>query len=128
MERQRIEIPVIILEWSEWYPWNRFLKDVRNDTDAIRVPPKPGVYEVRIDQNDERLTIGKASNLRRRVKQGLVKGMVPHSTGDRIRGLVDVNQINIRWAITDRPSACEEELHRLYIKQFGRLPVYTIRT
>ena len=59
-------------------------QDVRTDFDAVRVPQIPGVYEVRLDQNDERLTIGKASNLRMRVKQGLVKGMVPHSTGERI--------------------------------------------
>ena len=78
--------------------------------------------------NQKRLTIGKASNLRMRVKQGLVKGKVPHSTGDRIRGLEDTSQIVIRWAETDRPSAVEEELHRAYIETYAELPTHTIRT
>ena len=58
----------------------------------------------------------------------MVKGKVPHSTGERIRKLEDVVHINIRWAITDRPSACEEELHKLYVNIHGCLPLYTKRT
>jgi hypothetical protein len=35
---------------------------------------RPGVYEAKVVASKQRLTIGKASNLRMRVKQGLVKG------------------------------------------------------
>jgi hypothetical protein len=43
----------------------------------------PRVYEARLAGAEERLTIGKASDLRMRIKQGLVKGETPHFTGDR---------------------------------------------
>lgn len=128
MEKQIITIPQIELEWSEWFFWKEFLRDVRTDISAVRIPQKPGVYEARLVNYEERLTIGKASNLRMRVKQGLVKGLVPHSTGERIRGLEIVEDIEIRWAITDRPSAVEEELHKLYKKKYLTLPKYTKRT
>ena len=127
-EEQEIRIPAIILHWSDWFEWGRFLLDVRKHSKAIRVPNSPGVYEVKYVNKQRRLTIGKASNLRMRVKQGLVKGIVPHSTGERIREIEDTSQIVIRWAETDRPSAVEEELHRIYIETYAELPTHTIRT
>ena len=41
---------------------------------------RPGVYEVKRSDHasDERLYIGKASDLRMRARQGLVKGKEPH--------------------------------------------------
>lgn len=128
MDVQHIVIPPIILKWSDWYNWDTFVTDVRTDSAGIRVPNQKGVYEVKLVDTDERLTIGKASNLRMRIKQGLVKGKVPHSSGRDIREKEDTTQIVIRWAVTNRPSAVEEELHRKYVEKFGKLPKYTDRT
>jgi hypothetical protein len=51
-----------------------------------------------------------------------VKGKLPHSGGHRIRELEDVSQLVVRWAVTGRPSAAEEELHRAYRAKFGCRP------
>lgn len=126
MEIQEIAIPTICLEWSDWKPWNDFKIDVRQG--GVRIPKHPGVYEVKYMDSDERLTIGKTSDLNYRVKQALVKGQFPHSTGERIRESEDVEKLLIRWAVTDRPAAVEEELYRLYQEEYGRLPKYTIST
>jgi hypothetical protein len=128
MDVQYIEIPAITLDWSNWYTWYKFQRDARSDPDSITLPNATGVYEAKLVGIEERLTIGKASNLRMRVKQGLVKGKIPHSSGDDIRSHEDLSKIVIRWAITDRPAAAEEELHRKHIEAFGRLPKYTDRT
>lgn len=128
MDVQRIEIPTINLQWTDWHPWRKFQLDARTDPGSISVPNESGVYEARMADLEECLTIGRASNLRMRVKQGLVKGKVPHSAGEDIRDKEDYSKIVIRWAITDRPAAVEEELHRKHIVTFGRLPKYTDRT
>jgi hypothetical protein len=128
MEITKIIIPEFSLEWTDWYPWDRFLLDARNNPNAIKVPNFPGVYEAKLMNEEQRLTIGKASNLRMRVKQGLVKGKVPHSSGEVIQKYIELSQIVIRWAITDRPSCAEEELHKQYAKKHGVLPIYTKRT
>ena len=95
----------------------------------MRVPNgEPGVYEARYRDSEERLTIGKASDLRMRVKQGLVKGKTPHSTGEKIRANEDTSRIVVRWAITSRPAAVEEELHYKYRSRVGRLPKYVDHT
>jgi len=125
---QTIIILPITLEWSAWYPWQHFLLDARSDPTGIKVPSAPGVYEAKHSNTNERLTIGKTSNLRRRIKQGLIKGSSPHSSGIHIRMQEDTTDIAIRWAVTERPSAVEEELHRRYQEQFGQLPKYTDRT
>ena len=91
-------------------------------------PSEPGVYEARLVDEEHCLTIGKASDLRMRIKQGLVKGKVPHSTGVRLRAEEDTNSIVIRWATTDRPSAAEEELHKQHVARFGALAKHTERT
>jgi len=86
------------------------------------------IYEVRYADTEERLTIGKASDLRMRIKQGLVKGKTPHSAGNKIRDSEDTSKILVRWAITNRPAAAEEELHKRYVKKFGKLPKYVQHT
>lgn len=127
MEVQRIEIPPIELRWSQWYHWNDLKEDTRSG--GIRIPNKvPGVYEARLIDSVERLTIGKASDLRMRIRQGLIKGKTPHSTGKHIRENEDVTRIEIRWAEIERPSAVEEELHKLYVLWNGEMPKYTEHT
>jgi len=107
----------ITLNWSEWTPGD--------EVDKADIPNAPGVYEVKYEGSSEkRLTIGKASNLRMRVKHGLVKGSVPHSTGERIREKEDTSKLLVRWAMTDRPAAAEEELLRRYFEKFNELPKY----
>jgi hypothetical protein len=124
METQDIYIPLIHLEWSAWATWNELMEDARSG--GIHIPNgKSGVYEARLKHNLERLTIGKASDLRMRIRQGLIKGKTQHSAGKRIRANEDINQIEIRWAETDRPSAVEEELHKQYLARFGKWPKYT---
>jgi hypothetical protein len=52
---------------------------------GVKVPNGiPGVYEVRYQDSEEFLTIGKTNDLRFRVKQGLVKGKTGHSAGENI--------------------------------------------
>jgi len=124
---QEIRIPLIVLEWSDWVAWDELLRDARR-SGAVRVPNQPGVYEVALHGGKRKLTIGKASDLRRRVKQGLVKGKTPHSAGKRIRASEDTSRIVVRWAVAERPACVEEELHRLYRERFGVLPKYTEHT
>lgn len=127
METQDIVIPPIHLEWSAWFGWNELIEDARSG--GIRIPNgKPGVYEVRLKNNMERLTIGETSDLRGRIRDGLVKGTLPHSTGGKIRANEDTSKIEIRWAETDRPCAVEEELHKQYVSNFGKWPKYTEHT
>lgn len=124
--KQRIELGTVVLEWSPWHPWFDLAIDAR--TGGIQLPNgRPGVYEVRraADSSGHRLTIGKASDLRFRVRQGLVKGKAKHSSGTRIRAVEDVERLEVRWAETERPAAVEEELHRQYKARFGTLPEYT---
>jgi hypothetical protein len=71
----KIIIPEISLGWTEWRHWQEFEKDMRSG-DGVKVPESSGVYEAKYKNSNERLTIGKASNLRIRVKQGLVKGKI----------------------------------------------------
>jgi hypothetical protein len=128
MERQVIHIPDIVIEWSAWTRWSDLLIDSRAGL-GVRIPNNtPGVYEVRLVGSTERLTIGKASDLRMRIKQGLVKGKTPHSTGIKIRANEVPDQLEVRWAVTDRPAAVEEELHSRYREAFGRFPKYTQHT
>ena len=129
MDEEIIKIPAINLRWSKWYKWNDFEFDLRRSNNGVNVPDKPVVYETIYEYEDERLTIGKASNLRMRVKQGLVKGKVPHSTGERMKSEnLDFSKIVVRWAVTDRPSATEEVLHKKHVEKYGKLPKYVKRT
>lgn len=123
MEKETITISSIELEWSDWTPWVQLKADARSG--GIKIPnKKAGVYEVKYKDSEERLTIGKASNLRMRIKQGLIKGKIPHSSGEKIRNQENMTELVVRWAITDRPAAVEEELHKRYFKKFDKLPKY----
>jgi hypothetical protein len=129
-ERSIIRIPTIVLHWSPWHTWHELSLDARGGG-GVRIPNKQrGVYEVRPSLGGkERLTIGRAANLRMRIRQGLVKGLTPHSSGTRLRSAIsDPSKLEVRWALTDRPAAAEEELHQRYVKAFGRLPEFTLRT
>jgi len=128
MSTETLRIPPIVLNWSRWVPWKDLERDAR-EPGGVRVPSKmSGVYEVRYTDAQERLHIGRASDLRMRIKQGLVKGKTPHSTGKRIRAGEDVSRIVVRWAVTGRAAAAEEELHRKHRARFGSLPRHTKRT
>ncbi|MBM3471670.1 MAG: hypothetical protein FJX75_00175 [Armatimonadetes bacterium] len=125
---QALEIPPIVLAWSRWVPWNDLLQDERQRT-GPRVPiGRPGVYEVIREPHIERLTIGRAADLRARVKHQLVMGHGNHPVHKAILAGEDTTKLLVRWALTDRPAAAEEELHRLYVRRHGRLPKYTQRT
>lgn len=127
MEKEIITIPVIELEWSDWYPWKEIEIDGRKS--GIPIPNfKSGVYEAKKNDEEKRLTIGKASNLRHRVRQGLVKGKTSHSSGDKIRANEEISKIIVRWAKTERPSAVEEELHRKHVEKFNQFPKYVEHT
>ena len=127
-DEEIIVIPPIKLVWSEWVPWPHFNIDSRFGAGVIVPNGQPGVYEVRYADTEERLTIGKAADLRMRLKQGLVKGKTPHSAGQAIRANEDTMKLVVRWAVTERPSAVEEELHRQYRAKFGKLPKYVQHT
>ena len=126
VEEEVLHIPTVRLGWSSWVPWRKLELDVR--LGGVSPPDSPGVYEAKYEGCDERLVIGKASNLRMRVKQGLVKGKVPHSAGEKIRLNEDISRIVVRWAETDRPAAAEEELHKRHLEKFGKLPKYVEHT
>lgn len=124
---QTIDIPRITLNWSEWTSWSSIALLERDG--GVNIPNKsPGVYEVKHEHSNECLTIGKAADLRWRVRQGLVRGKAPHSSGSLIRAHEDLTTILVRWAVTDRPAAAEEELHRLYRCKYECLPKYTKHT
>ena len=123
-ERQILGMEVIELNWSDWTPWSEFHRNVRNG--GPNLPREEGVYEAKIKDIEERLTIGKASSLRSGVKSW-VRGK--HSVGRKIGeahrvGDIDVNDILIRWAITDRPYDAKSELHRQHRIKFGKGPIY----
>lgn len=127
METTMIEIPSIRLEWSDWKKWEDLKADARRG--GVKVPNRvSGVYEAKYEDVEERLTIGRASDLRHRIRQGLVKGKTPHSAGEKIRENEDVSRIVIRWACTDRPACAEEELHLKHVEKYGCLPKYVEHT
>ena len=73
MEGVTLHIPPIELEWSDWVRWNSLKVDSRSGMGVIVPNGVPGVYEARlIGAEQRRLAIGKASDLRWRIKQGLV--------------------------------------------------------
>ena len=125
-EEEFLQVPPIHLPWSPWERW----EDIFEHGWAIIDLPfgKAGVYEARLEDHEERLAIGRAGDLRKRVMLGLVRGTTDHPAGQKIRKHENVYQILIRWAVTDRPAAAEEELHHRHIARFGRLPKYTGHT
>ena len=126
MERQVLKILDIELKWCEWIRWDDLKEDARKG--GINVPNESGVYEVKYLRDKKRLTIGRSSVLRRRVKQALVKGKMGHPSGEKIRAKENTSKIVVRWAITDRHAAAEEELHRRHKRRFGELPIHVGHT
>jgi hypothetical protein len=122
VEREVMVISSIELEWSDWSAWEDIKADERRKNVTVRVPKEPGVYEAKYKDAEERLTIGRATNLRQRVKEELVRGNYPHDAGDNIRLKETVADVIVRWAITSRPAATEEELHQRHRQRFGKLP------
>ena len=130
MDRE-IYIEPIVLEWSVWHCWNDVARLVKDG--GVSPPRSTGVYEVKLENEKSRLTIGRSSDLYMRVKQHLMKENGSHSAGRKIRadikkGKLSASDIRIRWAVTDRPAAVEEELHLRYKGRFGELPQYTENT
>ena len=126
VEDEFLSLPPILLEWFRWQRW----VDLAEHGVAMLELPFgfPGVYEARLKRDEQRLTIGKASNLGTRILYGLIRGTSPHASGRKIREHEDVSKILVRWAFTDRPAAAEEALHLDHIRRHGRLPKYTQRT
>ena len=126
VEDELLELPPIQLPWSRWERW----QDLADHGTAVIDLPRgtPGVYEARMKESEERLTIGRASDLRTRILHALVRGVWSHPAGDKIREQEDLDRVLVRWAVTDRPAAVEEELHRRHTATFGRLPKYTLYT
>ena len=115
------------LNWCPWVSWNTLTADGRR-LGGANIPSKPGVYEAKFVEAKDSLHIGRTDNLRRRVKQGMVKGKIPHSAGERIRAVEDVSRIVVRWAETDRQVEVEAELHKEHVRRFGALPRHDRRT
>ena len=128
MEKQTIDLGTVTLQWSDWFPWDSIKADARFPG-GISIPNfKSGVYEVIRKGEEKRLTIGKASNLRMRIRQGLVKGKTKHSAGTKIRRNENTSLLLVRWAETEKPAGVEEHLHRLYVERFGEWPFCTDHT
>ncbi len=124
---QALEIGTITLAWSEWVKWTDLETD-GGSNQGVEVPEKDGVYEVKREDEEQRLTIGRSGNLDRRVKKWMVNGNPPHSAGCKILANEDTSGLQVRWATTNRPAAAEEELHRLHVEDFEKLPEYTKHT
>ena len=120
---ETIIIPEIKLNWSNLYKFKEIQKNVRDG--GINLPNTSGVYKV-LDENNEIIHIGRASNLRSRVKQGFVKGNNKHSTRKRIiENGIDLTKLKIQWAVTEWPNSVEEYLHKEFKRKYGKLPKYT---
>ncbi len=117
MDRE-VHIEPIMLEWSEWHSW----RDVARGGCAVVPSKQAGVYEAKISGRKERLAIGKAKDLRMRVKQGLMGGKAGDPAGEDLGAGEDVV---VRWAATERPAAVVEELCIRHKGRFGELPKYT---
>ena len=117
--KQNLEIGTVNLDWCEWTPWR--------EVGEPGIPQESGVYEARhLDYAaNERLYIGMAKVLRRRVYRGMIRNS--HHAAGVIPQEQDTVQVMVRWAVTSRPAAAEEELLRAYVDEFGRLPQYNKR-
>ena len=124
MDRE-VHIEPIVLEWSEWHSWRDVERDAREG--GVAVPnEQPGVYEARLIGREDRLMIGRASDLRMRIIQVMLWNG-GHPAGEEIRAHENVEDVVVRWAVTERPAAVEEELHIRHEGRFGDLPKYTHR-
>lgn len=127
MSQQIINIPRITLDWSPWHGWSELHQDARSG--GTSVPNRvPGVYQLRRKGTRVPIYIGKTSNLRSRVKQGLVRGKARHSGRRRIIAGETPAELLVRWAPTRRPAAAEEDLHIRHVARHGSLPLYVKQT
>ena len=118
-----LEIPPIVLRWSYSERWDDVAGTGEHATE-FQLPTDPGVYFVYRVGEPVLLYIGGTSNLRRRVTDALVRGKLMHIAGQKIREGEDVEGLRVAWAVTDRPAAAEEELHRKHLERCGRPPKY----
>jgi hypothetical protein len=123
-----LELPPIILNWSYLWDWDEIAYGTDDDEDVDLPPSEPGVYRVVGGRGVGTLCIGRAANLRQRICSALIAGKLPHTAGCKIRENEDLSTVRIAWAVTDRPAAAEEELHRRYVERLGHWPKYTQRT
>jgi excinuclease UvrABC nuclease subunit len=121
-----IHITPIELSWSEWIPWESFLIRAGRDG-SIQLPPEPGVYVVRrkkaIRKRPHAIYIGKAKNLRDRIRQQLVKGG-EHRASREIREYERLCMLEISFAETRFRAAVEEFLLYSYHRKHDGLPRY----
>lgn len=121
MQEEMIELN---LSWSEWKNWNDLKLDARSPGGVVIPSKKRGVYEVKLKDSEERLYIGAAHDLRRIIKQGLVKGMMNYPAGKKIRKYENTGQVFIRWAFTEDSAAKKALLLNLYQQKYHKLPKY----
>ncbi len=125
---QVLEIPEIVLQWSHYERWEDIANPPEDDRPLDLPPAQPGVYEVTGKGEYRALYIGRARDLHDRITNALVKGTLPHHAGLKIRENENLADLEVRWAVTDRPAAAEEELHRQHREMFDCLPLYTSHT
>ena len=88
-----------------------------------------GVYEARIINSQERLSIARSGDLRWAIREEVVRRS-PHSTsalGRKIRENEDASNVDIRWMVTEHHKLMKECLCRQHIEKFGHMPKYTTR-
>jgi hypothetical protein len=119
-----LSIPDIWIKWSFVESFDDIAGTGEHSEEIDLPPPEPGVYEVRCRGRYEPLYIGRTLNLRQRVRDALVKGIAVHVAGQRMRENEGPALLCVRWAVTDRPAAAEEELLRRHEKFWGHLPEY----
>lgn len=90
-----------------------------------------GIFAVRQRGLAERLLVGRAGDLRRRLKHALVESRRRRATDDELRTKEDLTRIEMRWALASAREApfipwaeIEAELLRRYVAQFGQWPKY----
>jgi excinuclease UvrABC nuclease subunit len=122
--KQTITFEPIILEWTRWYIFSVVVGN------RVLVPKLSGVYEVIEPNNECRLTIGESKNLNRRIRHNLIKGS-SHSAGEDIKkhfAPIVHSTLLVRWALTSKRAAVQEELHRLHMQVYDCMPRYTDKT
>jgi hypothetical protein len=113
----------IILHWSDWTPWHHLPLHGESHRGNLGIKERPGVYEVRFVEADQRLTIGESKDLYQRLRKDLVKGN--HSAGERFRDNIDTKIIEVRWAMELKHIEAEVALKGLHVIKYGNLPEFT---
>ena len=136
-EIQYLENLDVTLHWEKWVPWHTIKRYVQQRRLPNLTPKAPGVYEAKFSDQVERLHIGETGTgvngtLHQRIR-AFVRGNSDHSAGHRIeqcqgKGLINVSNIVVRWAVTEQHIEVQGELHRIHRVKYGRLPKYTEQT